>query len=285
MAFGDATDRRVLDAAAIVRDAGIVPVLVRPDCTRTSSLGNVAPGIETVDPGDTDPLAFLARYVRSGAADAGIAGSLSTSASVIRAGIRGLGATGLVTGCFLIDQGGAAVTYADCSVVPDPTAEQLAEIAAAAADHHRALTREVPRVAMLSFSTGGSAEHPAVEKVRRATALVRRLRPDLTVEGELQFDVAVDPGVGSRKLPTSEVAGRANVLVFPSLDAGNIAYKVAERVGGARAIGSFVLNLSAPWADVSRGCSTADLADTARLLARAACLRRRNRCEPSERTT
>ena len=264
IAFGDAGDHRVIAAtAALAQLEGIIPVLINPGRNVTLPAGVEAVSVDA----EVDPLTFLANYVSRGDADAGIAGSLSSSASVIRAGIRGLGTRGLVTGCFLMERHNTKTTYADCSVVPNPSAEQLADIAAAAADHHRLSTGATPLVAMLSFSTKGSAEHATVSKVRTATKLLRKRRPDLIVEGEMQFDVAVDAEVGRRKLPDSQVAGRANVLVFPTLDAGNIAYKVAERVGGARALGSFVLNLNKPWVDLSRGCSAQDLIDTAQLVA------------------
>ena len=264
IAIADARDDRVVGAAATLASTGSVrPVLIDPDPAAPLPAGVEGVPVE----GDVDPLTFLAEYVRAGHADAGMAGSMSSSASVLRAGIRGLGANGLVSGCFLMQHGGAMTTYADCTVVPDPTAEQLADIAEAAADHHRRVTGEVPRVGMLSFSTAGSAAHSSVHRVRTATEILRRRRPDLMVEGEMQFDVAVDAGVGERKMPGSQVAGRANVLIFPTLEAGNIAYKVAERLGRARALGSFVLNLTKPWVDLSRGCSQLDLVDTALLLA------------------
>jgi phosphate acetyltransferase len=221
-----------------------------------------------------DPLVFTAVYVRLGGADAAIAGSLSTSASVVRSGIFGLGTTkpgGLASGCFLMQGENDLLTFADCSVVPDPTAEQLAEIAALAGDIHRLVTGEIAHVAMLSFSTAGSARHPKVEKVQRALALVREQRPDLDVDGEMQFDVAVVPHVAAQKYPDSTVGGRANVFVFPDLDAGNIGYKMAERFGSRRAIGSIVMGLQRPWVDLSRGCSTDDIVDTATV---AACLAR-----------
>jgi phosphate acetyltransferase len=265
--FADVSDDRVRAAArALAASAAIKPVLVG-----TPAELNGVDGFETVVVDDGTPiLDALAALVRDGSAAAGIAGSLSSSPAVIRAGIRGLGARGLVSGCFLMRRGQQTATFADCSVVPDPTAEQLVDIAIAAADFHRAATHETPLVGMLSFSTGGSAEHPHVHKVRAATGLLQAARPDLDVDGEMQFDVAVDADVGLRKLPGSSVAGRANVLVFPTLDAGNIAYKIAERVGGARALGSFVLNLTHPWVDLSRGCTTQDLIDTAQLVSRAA---------------
>lgn len=261
--LGDAGDERVLEAAArLVERGGITPVLVgaRPGAAPAGTERLPAPpGESAVD--------FLARSMETAGLAAGVCGSATTSAAVLRAGIRHLRAAGLVCGCFAIRHGGKWLTYADCVVVPDPDAEQLAQIAEAAADHHRSLFGGEPRVAMLSFSTGGSAVHPRVDKVREATRLLRSARPELTVDGEIQFDVAVDAGVASRKAPRSAVAGEANVLVFPSLEAGNIAYKVAERVGGARALGSFVLGLRRPWVDLSRGCTADDIVETVALLA------------------
>jgi predicted methyltransferase MtxX (methanogen marker protein 4) len=243
-----------------------------------------------VQPGaddETDLLAFLARYVAQGHAAAGVAGSLSTSAAVIRAGLRGLGANGLVVGSFLMERAGRRTTFADCSGVPEPDPDGLAQIAAAAVDHP-SFTGEQQRLALLSFSTHGSARHPTVDRVRVATELLARRRPDLLVEGEVQLDVALDAAAVARKLPSSAVAGEANVLVFPTLDAGNISHKLAECWGGARALGSFVLNLQHPWVDLSRGCSQADTVDTALLfrqevLARAAerLLREAARCSGS----
>lgn len=264
IAFGDARDKRVVDSAVTLARRGVVrPVLFAQDPTT-----DLPDGVERVLVApDRDALEFMAEYVSAGHADAGIAGSLTSSATVIRAAIRRLGDGRLATGCFIVEHAGTFVTYADCSVIPNPTAVQLADIAEAAADHHRLVTGEVPRVAMLSFSTSGSAVHPSVQKVRTATDTLQRRRPELMVDGEMQFDVAVDPAVGERKMPGSQVAGRANVLIFPTLEAGNIAYKVAERVGGARALGSFLLNLTKPWVDLSRGCSAQDIVDTALILA------------------
>ncbi len=264
IALADAADPRILQAAAeLAETENWTPLLLGGD------VAEIPTGTEHIvlEPG-VSPLDQLAELVGSGEAAAGIAGSLSTSASVIRAGLRRLRPPGgLVSACFAIKTGERWSTYADCVVTPEPEVEQLARIAIDAADHHRRLFGVEPKVAMLSFSTHGSADHPRVAAVREATALIRETRPDLDTDGEVQFDVAVDPVVARHKAPSSAVAGEANVLVFPSLEAANIAYKVAERVGGARALGSFVLGLAKPWVDLSRGCSVADIVDTARLLA------------------
>jgi phosphate acetyltransferase len=261
----DADDPRVREAAARLADGAheLAPVLIGGDAL-DPSLGveqlSPPPGVQAVD--------HLASLVARGELDAGVGGSVTTSAEMLRTGLRRLRGDGLVCGCFLIRDRLAWRSYADCVVVPVPDAPQLAQIAASAADHHRRVFDEEPRVAMLSFSTAGSATHPRVSHVQQATELLRGSRPDLAVVGEVQFDVAVDPVVAARKAPGSDVAGSANVLVFPSLEAANIAYKVAERVGGATALGSFVLGLSRPWVDLSRGCSADDIVATVNLLAR-----------------
>ena len=211
-------------------------------------------------------LFFAAMMVKESMADGSVSGSSSSTADVMRAGIQCIGmpeGISIVSSFFLMLFPEKSYSFADCAVVPNPDAVQLADIAISTAENHRKLTGEEPYIAMLSFSTKGSAQHELADKVIEATKLIKTKRPDLNVDGELQFDAAVIESIGIKKAPGSRVAGKANVLIFPDLNAGNIGYKIAQRWGKAEAVGPMVQGLKKPFFDLSRGCSVEDIVNTA----------------------
>jgi len=232
--------------------------------------------LEEAEQAVKDPLYFGNLLVREGKADGSVAGATNTTAHTVAAALRCIGVKQgfkTVSSFFLMvvpdKKFGAkgAMIYADCGVVIDPDVNELAEIAMASAESCRALLQVEPRVAMLSFSTKGSAKHASLDKIVEATKTVRARMPDLMIDGELQVDAALVRSVGESKSPGSQVAGRANVLIFPDLNSGNIAYKLTERLTGGAAIGPILQGIDRPCNDLSRGCKAEDIVDAVAITA------------------
>lgn len=298
--FPDSKDERVLKAARYLADEGLaVPVLIGgpfeirdlADQYRISTKGiNIFspaqyPDIksfastfyelrkhkgmtsEEAEKLISDPVNFAAMLVRKNAADICIAGNLSTTASVLKAAIQIIGMPDgikTVSSFFLMisPDGNTIYSFSDCAVIPEPTSEQLVDIAYSSAVNYKSITCNIPRTALLSFSTKGSADHPSTEKIKNAVNVLSSKFPDMIFDGELQLDAALVPEVGKKKAPDSRIKGDANVFVFPSLEAGNIGYKIAERFGNYLALGPFIQGLQKQTHDLSRGCSWQDIVNT-----------------------
>lgn len=270
MVLCDGNDERAAEAAQrLDREELAIPLLMEDPGAFCSpavrARAESAPARRRVDL--SDPLHVAALMVAAGDADACVGGATRPTADVVRAALACLGpapGVGTISSCFLLVLAdGTPITFGDCGVVPEPDSEQLASIAVASAATHESLVGEKARVAVLSYSTKASAAGPAVERARAATEIVRRRVPSLLIDGELQFDAAFDAAVAHLKAPDSEVAGRANVFVFPDLASGNIAYKITERLAGARAYGPLLQGTAGVMHDLSRGCNSDDIVTVA----------------------
>lgn len=297
IAFPDALDIRVLEAANVIYQQKLgnaVLIGKRQDIENLANIHGIdIQNIEIRDPelsitaeyvsalmlshsgieSETEarklllnPLYFAGIAVKNGDFHGCVAGNISTTGDVIKAGLKTVGlAEGIntVSSFFVMTFPEHVLFYADCAVVPSPTVEQLSDIAAMTAVHYKKLTNNNPKVAFLSFSTKGSSAHQDAKKVNDAYTLFTSKYPHIISDGELQLDAALIPQIAQKKAPESPLSGDANILIFPDLDAGNIAYKISERLAGASAIGPIVQGLNKPYCDLSRGCSMEDIIDVA----------------------
>jgi phosphate acetyltransferase len=277
-------DKRVIEAAGILKSEGIVePLLFTKEMMDKETKERYIQeyfemhkakdvDIETVRNLFEDTLYYAAMMTREGKVDGLVAGASHTTPDMARASIRCLGIDDritIVSSCFIMavpdspygDNG--TFVFADCGIIPEPNSRQLACISVAASEMAKKVLGLVPRVALLSYSTHGSAKGKSIEKIREALALAKEMAPDILIDGELQVDAAIVPEVAKIKYPDSPIGGKANILIFPNLEAGNIGYKLVERLGNARALGPLFLGLKKPASDLSRGCCVEDIVDVA----------------------